>query len=118
MTAVARAYDGSSSIEMIWRLVETVRIRRCLDSRCAAAFRSATSAGPRVEFVASRGTRFVQRTSPESWSLLRSAVRTASRSDCGVGCSALVVEVDVEVNVVVELAWFPLEQPASATLEA
>jgi hypothetical protein len=40
-------------------------------------------------------------------------VRTASRSDCGVGCFALVVEVDV----VVELAWFdPLEQPASATL--
>jgi hypothetical protein len=35
-----------------------------------------------------------------------------------VGCSALVVEADVEVDVVVELAWFdPLEQPASATLE-
>src|SRR6266540_6742288 len=103
MTAVARAYDGSSLIERIWRLLETVRIRRCLDSRCAAAFRSSTSAGPRVDFVASLGTRFVQRTSPESWSLLRSAVRTASRSDWGVGCFALVVET---VDVVVELACF------------
>src|SRR6266536_2653934 len=47
-----------------------------------------------------------------------SAMRTASRSDCGVGCFELVVEADVEVDVVVELAWFdPLEQPASATLE-
>src|SRR5436309_61692 len=95
-----------------------VRTRTPRDRLVAAADRSDASAGPLVERAAHAGIRLCQRTKTDSLWFASSAARAECARASASGCAAVVVGPDVDVDVVVELAWFdPLEQPATTTAQ-